>query len=185
MHLRSAFQSAKQENRRFGRAGQMQDFRTRPLRQTASSFADVVAQLRFHPRSPVRARQNNGVAIRIAQPAFPMIRPAVAAWWVVVAWHHDLGIHLACSRHRVVKVINFEPKQHAVTIRFVIRIADRFVIVVDLEAVQLHNEHAVDRASYSLPRFSDIGQLNRSHRLEFYSLLASFQGMNSSRLIAE
>jgi hypothetical protein len=94
-------------------------------------------------RRAIRARQHDDIAVRIAQPAFPVVGAIVALGRVAVARHDDLGLHLGRAQHGRVEIIGLEPEQDAVAIRLVIGIANRPVMVFDVEAVQLQDQHAM------------------------------------------
>src|SRR5262245_1867749 len=55
----------------------------------------------------------------------------------------DVGVQLGGASDRRVNVVDLEPQEHAVAVGPVIRVADRPVVVCDLEAVQLEDQHAV------------------------------------------
>ena len=57
--------------------------------------------------------------------------------------HGDLHAHFSGTLHHRVKVVHLEPQQDAVSVWLVGAIADRTVVVVHLEAVQLENNLAV------------------------------------------
>src|SRR5262245_25975400 len=72
-----------------------------------------------------------------------MIRPAISSRRIAVSRHDNLGVPRSDPSDRLLKVINFKPEEHAVAVRFVIRVADRAVMMRDLKAVQLHHQFAV------------------------------------------
>src|SRR5262245_24671265 len=72
-----------------------------------------------------------------------MVRPPITCGRIAMTRHHNFGLHLGRTLKRVVKVVYLEPQQHAVAVRFVVAIADRSVMVFDLEPVQLHDQHTV------------------------------------------
>jgi len=57
--------------------------------------------------------------------------------------HHDLHAHLGGTLHDRVKVIYFKPEQHAVSVWFVIAVANGTVIVLNVEAMQLKDKVAI------------------------------------------
>jgi len=57
--------------------------------------------------------------------------------------HDDFHVHFAGALQDRVKVVDLEPQQHTVSVGLVLAIADGAVMVVDHEAVQLHNELAI------------------------------------------
>jgi len=88
-------------------------------------------------RRSVRAGHNNGVAVRIAHPALPMIRTAVAVRRISMPRLDDFSFEFGSVLEDSVEVIHFEPEQNAVSIGLVIRVANRTVIMLDFEVVQL------------------------------------------------
>jgi hypothetical protein len=57
--------------------------------------------------------------------------------------HDDLDAHLGRALDNRVKVVHLEPQQYTVSIWLVGSIADRNVMVADLEAMQLKNQLAL------------------------------------------
>jgi hypothetical protein len=57
--------------------------------------------------------------------------------------HDNLHSHFSRALHDRVKVVYLEPQQYTVSVRLVITIADRAVIVFYFEAVQLKNKLAI------------------------------------------
>jgi hypothetical protein len=57
--------------------------------------------------------------------------------------HDDLHAHFSSALHHAVEVVHFEPQQYAVSIRLVVRIADRAVMVSYFEPVQLKDKFAI------------------------------------------
>jgi hypothetical protein len=72
-----------------------------------------------------------------------MIRPAVAIGRISMLGQHNFHAHLSGALQDRVKVVHFEPEQDAVSIGLVIAVADRPMVVFNLEAVQLKNQSAV------------------------------------------
>ena len=58
--------------------------------------------------------------------------------------HHDLNTHLGRARHDRIKIVYLEPQQDTVSVRLVIEITNRTVIVFYSEAVQLKNKLAIE-----------------------------------------
>ena len=92
---------------------------------------------------PIGTRKDYGIAVRIPHPAFPMIRAAVSIGRILVPGSHNLDLHFTGALQGCVKIINLKPEQHAVSIWFVVSIADGTVIVLHFEAVQLKNKLAL------------------------------------------
>jgi hypothetical protein len=57
--------------------------------------------------------------------------------------HDDLHAHFGGALHNRVQVIHFEPQQYTVSVWLVITIANRTVIVLYFEAVQLKDKLAI------------------------------------------
>ena len=72
-----------------------------------------------------------------------MIGPAVAGRGIAVPGKDYLGFQFRGTRGRGVKVINLEPKQNAVAVRFGSGIADGAVVVRDFPGMQLQHEFSV------------------------------------------
>jgi hypothetical protein len=62
--------------------------------------------------------------------------------------HHHFHAHFSSALDNSVKVIYFEPQQHAIAVRLVITVADPAVIVFYFEAVELENKLAVRDQSF-------------------------------------
>jgi len=110
--------------------------------------ASVARQRRF----AVGAGQHDGVAVEVAQPDLPVGRTArLALGRVAVHGEHDVGAELAGPGDGLVEVLDLEPQQHPVAADQR-GVADRPVVVVDLEVVQLEDEPvAVDQTLVLLP----------------------------------
>jgi hypothetical protein len=61
--------------------------------------------------------------------------------------HDNLGIHLRRTGDGFVKVVDLKPQQNTIAIRLVVRIADRSVVVIDLNAVQLQDQPVIRHQS--------------------------------------
>jgi hypothetical protein len=72
-----------------------------------------------------------------------MIRTTVAIRRVSMPRHDGLHAHVRGALHDPVKVVDLEPQQYTVSVRPVIAVADRTMMVVDIEAVQLKDELAI------------------------------------------
>jgi hypothetical protein len=83
----------------------------------------------------VRTGNNYEIAVWIPHPALPMIRPAFTVGRISMPRHNDLDVHLGCTLHDRVKIVNFEPEQHSVSVRFVVPIGYRTVMMFYFEAV--------------------------------------------------
>ena len=59
-----------------------------------------------------------------------------------MARENDLGLELGSAGQGLVEVVHLKPQEDAVAIGMNIRIADRQMVVGDLETVQLENEDA-------------------------------------------
>lgn len=57
--------------------------------------------------------------------------------------HDDLHAHFSSALHHAVEVVHLEPQQYAVSIRLVVRIAYRAVMVSYVEPVQLKDKFAI------------------------------------------
>jgi hypothetical protein len=57
--------------------------------------------------------------------------------------HDDLDAHFSGALHDRVKIVYLEPQQYAVSVRLVITIPDRTVMVFYAEAVQLKDQLAI------------------------------------------
>lgn len=83
----------------------------------------------------VGAGDDYDVAVWISHPAFPVVRSAVSILRVSVSREDDLYFHFLYSLYDRVEVFDFEPEQQAVSVGFVVPVADGSVIVFDFEAV--------------------------------------------------
>ena len=72
-----------------------------------------------------------------------MVRTTLPIWWVALSLKDDTGFQVGDTHNGVVEVVNLEPQKHAVSVGFVVRIADRAVMMLDVESVQLKNQHTV------------------------------------------
>jgi hypothetical protein len=57
-----------------------------------------------------------------------------------MAGHNDLYPHISRALHDCVEIVHLEPQKDAISVRLVVTVADRPVIVVYFEAVQLQNQ---------------------------------------------
>jgi hypothetical protein len=56
---------------------------------------------------------------------------------------NNLHAHFSGALHHRIKVVHFEPEQDAVSVGLVIAVANRPMVVFNLEAVQLKDELAI------------------------------------------
>jgi len=56
---------------------------------------------------------------------------------------HDFDAHFSGALQDRVKIVHFEPEQDAVSIRLVIAVANRAMVVFNFETVQLKNQLAI------------------------------------------
>jgi len=121
-------------------------YRRRRLRKERDPFRKVVILLARTPCSAgrsVRTGNHYDIAIRVAHPALPVIRSAVAIRRISMPGHDDLHAHFSGALHDRVKVVYLEPQQYAVSVWLVITIADRAVMVFYFKAVQLKDKLAI------------------------------------------
>lgn len=83
----------------------------------------------------VWAGNDDDIAIRVLHPAFPVIRPAISIGRVSMPRHYNLDAHFNGALHDCFKIIDLEPEQYPVSVRLVITIANRAVIMFNREAV--------------------------------------------------
>ena len=60
-----------------------------------------------------------------------------------MAREDHLGLHFRSAGHGGVEVVDFEPQQQAVAVGLVLRVTDRPVVMLDLKAVELEDQHAI------------------------------------------
>ena len=80
------------------------------------------------------AGKHDRVAIRIAQPAFPV--GVLAA----MARFDDLGFHLVGTRNNSIEVVQFKPEENAVSVWSKVGISERAMMMLDVPVVQLEDE---------------------------------------------
>lgn len=85
----------------------------------------------------MRAGQHDGVAVRIAQPAF------VVGVLTAMARFDDLSLHFLGTCNRGVEVVEFKPQEHAISVGREIWISDGTLVMLHLPSVQLKNQPAV------------------------------------------
>src|SRR6266508_883984 len=83
----------------------------------------------------VGAGQDDGVAVGVAEPDLTVGGAAGPVGRVAVGRADDLGSQLVGPGDGGVEVVDLEPQQHPVAVGPGVRIADRPVVVVDLEVV--------------------------------------------------
>jgi len=85
----------------------------------------------------VRTGQHDDVALRITQPALPVgVLTAMARF-------DDVSFHLLRPRHNRVEIIQFKPKENAISVRSKIGIPEWTVMVFDAPMVQLEDQRSV------------------------------------------
>jgi hypothetical protein len=62
-----------------------------------------------------------------------------------MARQNNFGFQLGDTGDRCLEVVDFKPQEHSVPVGLVIRIADWPVVVFDLKAVQLEDQHTLRR----------------------------------------
>ena len=92
----------------------------------------------------IGAGNDDHIAVGVSHPALPVIRSAIALRRVSVSRQDDFHIHFGGALHHGVKVVDLEPQQHPVSIRPVMTISNRSMMVLDFEAVQLKNKLAIE-----------------------------------------
>src|SRR5688572_14466074 len=88
---------------------------------------------------PVRAGENNRVAVGITQPDFPVVWAAVAVGRIAMTWQNDLRLQFCGASKGCVEVADFKPQQHAVS-GGKLWVADRTVMMLHLPRVQLKHQ---------------------------------------------
>ena len=58
-----------------------------------------------------------------------------------MTWQDDLSFQFGGAGDSGIEVVDFKPQQYAVAIRLVFRITDLPMVVLDLKAVQLEDQH--------------------------------------------
>src|SRR5262249_28915484 len=97
------------------------------------------------PRRTIRTGEYDGVAVGIAQPAFPVVRTAVAGRRIAVLRQDDFRLEGGDAGQGSIEIVDLKPQQHAVAIGLVVWIADGPVVMFDVKAVQLEDERAIVR----------------------------------------
>src|SRR5688572_25641470 len=64
----------------------------------------------------IRAGEDDGVTIGIAEPDLPMVGTAVPLRRVAMRWFDDFRLQLRRTSDRVVKIIDFKPEQDAIAV---------------------------------------------------------------------
>ena len=59
-----------------------------------------------------------------------------------------LRLHVGGTGHGGVEVVDFEPQQQAVAVGLVLRVTDRPVVMLDLKAVELEDQHIIADQSF-------------------------------------
>src|SRR5215475_7397471 len=72
-----------------------------------------------------------------------MVRSAFAVRWIPMSRTHNFRVQSSDPLHCVIKVVDFKPEEHSIAVRFVIRVTDRAVMMLNLKAVQLHHQHSI------------------------------------------
>ena len=132
-----------------------------PLGSSVSGFG--VSWFPTSIRRTVRAGQNNRVTVRIAYPAFPMVRAAVTVRRVSVAGHDGFNLHRPGAVHRGIEIVNLEPEQHSVSVRLGFRIAYRAMMVLHIPSVELKDQLAADNEAFVIP--PSVGTLTTEQSL--------------------
>src|SRR5258707_13331802 len=92
---------------------------------------------------PVWTGNNYDITVGVAHPALPVIGAAVTVRRVSMPGQNDLDSHFRGSQQDFIEIFDLEPQQDAVSIRFVVAISNRAVMMVNLEAVELKNKLAI------------------------------------------
>ena len=91
-------------------------------------------------RGSVRARDYYDITVGVPNPNLPVIRSAVSIGRISVARQHNPDTHFDRTLRNCIEIVDLKPKQHAVSVRSVVRIADPAVMMFHLEAVQLKHK---------------------------------------------
>jgi len=72
-----------------------------------------------------------------------VVRSTVAIGRIAMARQYDLDAHILYPGHGRIEVSDLEPQQDPIAIRLVIGVADLAMFMLDIESVQLEDEHTV------------------------------------------
>ena len=100
-------------------------------------------------RGTVRARQDYSVTVRIAQPAFPMVRAAVAGWRIAVPGTESSRFAFPRRAPRPRRNRQAQTTEHAIAVRQIL-VTDWTVIVSHIPAVQLQDQSIVQNKTLIL-----------------------------------
>ncbi len=90
----------------------------------------------------VRTCEHDGVAIRIAQPDFPVVGAAIVIGRIAMAGKNDFCLQLCSASDGGIEIINLEPQKHSVA-RHDTWIADATVMMLHIPVMQLKNKPPV------------------------------------------
>lgn len=83
----------------------------------------------------VPAGHDDNIAVEVPHPVLPVIRAAVTVGRISMPRYYHLDTHLGGTSHDRIKIVNLEPEQDTVTIRFVVRISYCPVMMLNFETV--------------------------------------------------
>jgi hypothetical protein len=131
--------------------------RTGPIERVRIDVAQLVAEgtasaeAWIRPRRlAVRARENNQIAIGIAQPYLAMVRTAGTVRRIAVRREDDLSSQLVRATDGSVEVIDLEPQRKTIPVGLGRRITDLAVMMLDVKRVQLEHEPAIAKQPFVL-----------------------------------
>jgi hypothetical protein len=64
-----------------------------------------------------------------------------------MAWHDDFSFQLGDTGDSSIEVVDLKPKQHAISVRLVLRVTNPSVVVFDLKTVQLKDQRIIQDQS--------------------------------------
>jgi hypothetical protein len=64
-----------------------------------------------------------------------MVWAAAAIRWIPMSRAHNLRVQSGGTLECVLKIVDFKPQEYSVAVRFVIRVSDRAVVMLNLEAM--------------------------------------------------
>ena len=80
-----------------------------------------------------------------------MVRAAFAVRRIPMSRTHKFRLQSLDTLHCLIKVVDFKPEKHSIPVRFVIRVTDRAVVMLNLKAVQLHHQHPILFKAFIFP----------------------------------
>lgn len=95
----------------------------------------VMIRMPISVRRSVRTGNYHDIPIRVPYPEFPVVGSTIAVRRIPMPFQNYVDVHLGGASQDLVEIVDLEPQQNPIAIRFVVPIGYWTVVMFYLEAV--------------------------------------------------